>query len=150
MKLQDILEVDVRTKANTKQGDPLDMLTSTSRISRQSHTAAQAQRIKQLLSQHKINGVPAWSAPIDGSWNPDLDLAIKKWKKSINAQVGGKPRLQSHLATIAQVDLQYLRAPLTADGRIKQQDRGLKTAGTQQNPFAGETYTGKLKNPRKN
>ena len=147
MKLQDIIEVDVRTRANTKQGDPLDMLTSTSRISRQSHTAAQAQRIKELLSKHKINGVPAWSAPIDGSWNSNLDTAIKKWKKSINAQVGGKPRLQSHLATIAQVDLQYLRAPLTADGRIKQQDRGLKIAGKQQNPFAGETYTGKLKNP---
>jgi hypothetical protein len=126
-------------------GDPLDLMVSTSRISRQSHTAAQVSRIQQLLATHKINGQPVWNQPIDGQWTPALDNAIKAWKRSINQQVGS-PVLQAFLPHIEQRDLRYLRAPVTDDGRIQQQDDELDAARAQGNPFEGETYTGRLGN----
>lgn len=51
---------------------------------------------------------PAWSGPIDKTWDVALDTAIKTWKRSINIQVNNPRELNPATSEIAQKDIRYL------------------------------------------
>lgn len=128
-------------------GDPLDMLTVTGIVNAASGTQVQVRRIQQLLSQHKINGQPAWDGPVDGNYTQELDAAIMNWKRSVNRQMGGVVT-DTTRPGLTQREVKFLRAPLTPQGLINKIEYRRATQG-EGNPFQGQQFQNSIheKNP---
>ena len=122
-------------------GDPLDMLTVTGIINAASGTQVQVRRIQELLSQHKRQGTPLWQGPIDGNHTTELDTAIMEWKRWVNEQLG-ETLTDTSRPGLTQREVRYLRAPLTANGRIDRVAlRGSSDSrGQRGNPFEGQRF----------
>lgn len=86
--------------------------------------AGSVTEIKRALQKHKIvtgtsqdsagnlvfqTADMGWSGPLDDTWTPALDAAIKLWKTSINIQEG-KTVLNASMSELRPIDLKYLIA----------------------------------------
>jgi len=137
--------LDVITEA-PQSGDPLDMLTVTGVVNAASGSEVQVRRIQELLSKHKKQGRALWQGPIDGKFTPDLNTAIMSWKRWVNEQMG-ENIADTTRPGLTQREVKYLRAPLTAGGRIDK----VKLRGTKDkrgNPFAGQKFQNSIHNAK--
>jgi hypothetical protein len=86
--------------------------------------AGSVTEIKRALQKHKIvtgksqdaagnlvfqTADMGWSGPLDDTWTPALDVAIKLWKTSINIQED-KTALNASMSELRPIDLKYLIA----------------------------------------